>query len=291
MVKLIKRVLNYFNYIYYFIDMPKVNMALSRAAATSQLRIIDETEPVSWEFCGFSQSGGDGIIDFLTRKLLKPNRYFIEIGSNTGIENNTAWLAFARRYTGMMIDGDARLQKRSKYLLAPLCLVDFVNIFVNKDSMPEIKKKALHLDPDVFSLDIDGIDYYVVKAFLDAGFRPKIIVAEYNSCFGPEKSVTIEYRPDIYDERAAGKLPNVYWGCSLAGWKNLLSKYGYKFLTVDSNGVDAFFINPKEFDPGFVNKLKVSIEFRDNFSTFWYYKNKWEDQFALMKDMPFVEIT
>jgi hypothetical protein len=254
MIKKIKRYFKYFYYAYYFIGMSRVNMSLSRAAVTSALRQIDDTNPLSWEFSGFSQSGGDGIIDFLTRKILNPNRYFIEIGANDGIENNTAWLAFARRYTGIMVDGNPRFSWRCKYLLSPLCLVDVINLFVDRNNIGVIKEKALYLNPDVFSLDIDGIDYYVVEAFLKAGFRPKIMVVEYNSCFGPEKKVTIEYHDNIYEKREKSQLPGIYWGCSINGWKTLLGKYGYKFLTVDSNGVDAFFINPKEFDSKFVGQ-------------------------------------
>ena len=227
---------------------------------------------------------------FLTRKLLRPNRYSIEIGSNDGIENNTAWLAFARRYTAMMIDGDKRLAERCRYLLSPLCLVDVVCMFVNKNNMGEIKKKALYANPDVFSIDIDGIDYYVAKAFLEAGFKPKIIVVEDNSAFGPSKSITIEHRENIYEERERNEHPGVYWGCSVSGWKTLFSKHGYKFLTVDSNGVDAFFIDPREFDPKFVKKLKKGLSFRENFSTFWYYRTSWEKLFESMKDKPLVEV-
>lgn len=290
MFKILKRFFGYFNYVYYLIAMSRVNMAMGRAAATNSLRKIDETNPLSWEFCGFSQSGGDGIIDFLTRKLLRPNRYFIEIGANDGIENNTAWLAFARRYTGLMIDGNPRLARRANYLLGPLCLVDILCLFVNKDNVNAVKNKALYLNPDVFSLDIDGIDYYVVKAFLEAGFRPKIAVVEYNSVFGPEKSVTIEYRENIYVEREKGQLPVPYWGCSISGWKKLFAKHGYKFVTVDSNGVDAFFIDPKEFDRAFVRRLKPGPGFKENFSTFWFYKTTWEKQFELIKNQPLIEI-
>lgn len=290
MVKIAKRFLRYFYYIYYVIGMSKVNMALSRAAATSALRQIDYTNPISWEFSGFSQNGEDGIIDILTRKLSNPNRYFIEIGANDGIENNTAWLAFARRYTGMMVDGNSRLSWRCNYLLSPLCLVDTLNLFVNKDNVDVIKKKALYLNPDVFSLDIDGIDYYVAEAFLKSGFRPKIIVVEYNSAFGPSKSVTIEYRENIHIEKEKNQHPAPYFGCSISGWKTLFSKYGYKFLTVDSNGVDAFFIDPGEFDSEFVNTIKEGINFRENFSLFWWYKTNQEKQFELLKDKPLFEI-
>ena len=54
---------------------------------------------------------------------------------------------------------------------------------------------------DVFSIDIDSIDFYVTKAFLDMGFRPKIIVAEYNSVFGPDASITVNYSPDLFKNR------------------------------------------------------------------------------------------
>ena len=95
-------------------------MALSRGTATSALRQIDSTSPNSWEFSGFSQNGEDGIIDFLTRKVLRPNRYFIEIVSGDGTENNTSWLAIARRYSGLMIEGNRKLSKWCKYILTPL---------------------------------------------------------------------------------------------------------------------------------------------------------------------------
>src|SRR6478752_6955145 len=68
-----------------------ISIALSRAAANISLRILDEKNPVSWEFSGFSQNGEDGILDFLWTKLKTKNRYFVEIGAANGLENNTAW--------------------------------------------------------------------------------------------------------------------------------------------------------------------------------------------------------
>ncbi len=289
MFKIFRRFFRYFNYFYYFIAMSRVNMALSRAAATSQLRQVDETDPQSWEFCGFSQSGGDGIIDFLTRKILRPNHYFVEIGSNDGIENNTAWLAFGRRFTGLLVDGNSRLTKRTKYILGPLCLVDVMNMFVDKDNAVQVKEKSLYPDPDVFSIDIDGNDYYVVETLLKAGLRPKIFVAEYNSVFGPDNSFAMPYRQEIYHEQE-GPAPINYWGCSLKGWQIFLAKYGYKFLTVDANGVDAFFIRPEEFDSAFVSALKPGLAWKENYSTVWSYRTSWKEQFAAIKDKKFFEI-
>ena len=112
--------------------MKQLNFAMARASATSNLRQIYETNPSSWEFSGFSQNGEDGIIDFLCKKVINPNRYFVEIGSADGTENNTSFLALAKKYSGLMVDGD-----KEKILLARDLLsnqahnVEFLNLFMD----------------------------------------------------------------------------------------------------------------------------------------------------------------
>ena len=54
----------------------KIVAALSTAAATAPLRLIDDTDPLTWEFTGFSQNGEDGVIDYLTRKCFIPLSIF-----------------------------------------------------------------------------------------------------------------------------------------------------------------------------------------------------------------------
>src|SRR3979411_658780 len=63
----------------------RIGSALARAAATAPLRIINPKEPRTWEFSGFSQHGEDGIIDYLCSQLLRPNRFFFEIGAGDGL--------------------------------------------------------------------------------------------------------------------------------------------------------------------------------------------------------------
>lgn len=263
-------------------SMQRVNMALARGAATSALRTLDFTDPGSWEFSGFSQNGEDGIIDVLTRHIIKPNRYFIEIGASDALENNTAWLAIARRFSGIWIEGDQAVSEWCKYLFTSLNYgVEIVCMFVTKEKVGELKKRALYTDPDVFSLDIDGNDYHVAEAVLSASFRPKIFVVEYNAAFGPDMSVTIPYREDFRVLQAHGE--NLYYGCSIGAWKKLFAKFGYNFVTVDSNGVNAIFINPLEFDADFVQNIR-GMDFADNFSQLREYRMAWEGQFELIRN-------
>jgi hypothetical protein len=265
--------------------MPYVNMALSRAAAVAPLRKIDLTDPRTWEFSGFSQNGEDGLIDVLTRQLTNPNHYFIEIGSAYGLENNTSWLAIARKYSGLMIDGDRRAAEHAGSLMADLNAgVKCLNLMATRENIGSLRQEALYLNPDVFSLDIDGIDYYVAKEILDAGLRPKIFVVEYNAVFGPDQALTVTYNADFdYGRQHPSKL---YFGASVQAWKKLFSQYNYQFVTVDMNGCNAIFVLEKEFPADFCRNIK-GLPFQDNSYQLARFREPWEKRFEIIKHLPY----
>src|SRR5438105_229806 len=118
------------NYFFRLQAMNRVAAGLSRAAAVAPLRRIDAGEPASWEFSAFSQNGEDGVIDYLLENALDRNSYFIEIGVSDGLECNTAWLAIAKRFSGLMIEGNEESSKRAGLLYSHLNLgVDCVSAF------------------------------------------------------------------------------------------------------------------------------------------------------------------
>ena len=265
-----------------------INLSLARGGATSALRSLDYTDPLSWEFTGFSQNGEDGIIDVLSRRIINPNRYFIEIGAADGLENNTAWLAVARRFNGIWIEGSQTASEQCAHLFTPLNYgLEITCMFITKSNVLELGRKVLNTNPDVFSLDIDGNDYHVAEAILSIGLRPKIFIVEYNSAFGPEMSVTIPYREDFKLTRAYGE--NLYYGCSISAWKKLFLKNRYSFVTVDSNGVNAIFIDSQEFDANFVEGIR-GIDFTENFSQSREYRTPWNGQFAFISEKNLVQV-
>ena len=70
---------------------------------------------------------------------------------------------------------------------------------------------------------------------LSNGFLPKIICHEYNSILGPDYSISRKYGKNIkYDKRTM-------FGASLPAFSKILEK-DYNFVTVDSSGVNAFWI-------------------------------------------------
>jgi hypothetical protein len=269
-------------------DRQRIEIALTKGAAMMHARNIDLAHPGSWEFSGFSQNGEDGILDVLRKQLLHSNRYFVEIGAADGIENNTAWLVVAEKYNGMMIDGNLHLVERAKRMITGYSIgAECHNMFVRLDSVQDLKAMAFHDDPDVFSLDIDGNDYYIAQAILESGFRPKIFVVEYNSVYGPERSMTIEYQDNfVFTEAHPTQL---YYGVSISGWRRSFERYDYRFVTVDRNGVNAFFVAPACFDASFLNQVR-GLEFAENRYQYKKFRKCSEEQFALIANQKFVSI-
>lgn len=282
---MIKRLMNYLLDVR---DRQRIAIALSKGAAMMQARNINLTQPSTWEFSGFSQNGEDGILDVLRSQLLSSNRYFIEIGAADGIENNSGWLLIAEKYNGLLIEGSAQLVERAKRTVISYSIgAECYNMFVTKESVLRIKDMAIHYDPDVFSLDIDGNDYHIAKAILDAGFKPKIFVVEYNSVYGAERSMTIEYQSDFVFTSAHPS--HLYYGVSISAWRKLFEQYGYRFVTVDRNGVNGFFVEPECFEKPFLDGIK-GLTFIENQSQYKKFKIPSDDQFTLIADQKFISI-
>lgn len=276
------------NYLLDIRDRQRINIALSKGSAMMQARNLDLKKPATWEFSGFSQNGEDGILDVLRKQLQQSNRYFVEIGAADGIENNTGWLLVAEKFSGLLIEGSANLVERAKRTVIGYSIGSEIhNMFVTVESVRNIKALAFHHDPDVFSLDIDGNDYYIAKAIFDNGFRPKIFVVEYNSVYGPERSETVEYQADFVFTKAHPS--HLYYGVSISGWRKFFLSYGYRFVTVDRNGVNGFFVDPKCFDENFLNEIQ-GLEFAENQSQFKKFRKSSAEQFKLIAGQKFIAI-
>ena len=266
----------------------RINIALSKAAAVTPLIKADSRNPLSWEFSAFSQNGEDGIIDYLLGRILEPSRFFFEIGCSDGIENNTSWLAVARRYAGLMVEGDPKLAEHLKTMMAALNVhVKVVHCFVSADNIRTLVEGIPVPNPDFFSLDIDGNDLYIAEAVLKSGLHPRVLAVEYNSVFGPDSSISVAYDSQFdFREKHSSEL---YFGVSVTAWKRMLTRFGYKFLSVDSNGVNAFFIASEFFAPDFVEGLR-GAPFRDNLFQLNKFGKSWRERFQIIQSMPYVNV-
>ena len=89
-------------------------------------------------------------------------------------------------------------------------------------------------DFDLFSLDIDGNDYWVWEALK---YQPSVVVIEYNAAIAMSESKTIPDDP-AFSWSAHGRTS--YYGASLLALKRLGERKGY--VLVYANGVNVFFV-------------------------------------------------
>lgn len=269
-------------------DRQRIAIALAKGAVSRPARCIDLSEPGTWEFSGFSQNGEDGVIDVLRSQLLVRNRRCLEIGSGDGIENNTAWLIIAEKYAGLMIEAQGWLVNRTRRNVVGLSIgSECRSVFVTKEVLPGLIDSLPSLDPDVFSLDIDGNDYHVMQGLLRLGLRPRIVVVEFNSVFGPESAVTVPYRPEFALSKSHPS--RLHYGVSIGGWRRLFESAGYRFVTVEQNGVNAFFVDPGCFTEEFLGQVQA-LGFAENRYQLHKFGIPSHQQFELIAGEPLIEV-
>jgi len=188
----------------------------------------------------FSQDFEDGIIQYLLKSLKISNVRFVEIGTQDYTESNTRYLFETMRCDGLLIDPYPNLEKKIKsYCKFWQNNIKIHNDYINSLNINKILKKySFDENLDIFSLDIDGIDYWILKEI-----KPKvskIFIVEYNPYFGPTKNISA---PNIekYD-RFKYHHTGLCFGGSLLSIINLMKQKGYTFIGTNRLNCNAFFI-------------------------------------------------
>lgn len=233
----------------------------------NKLKKIEKIEDI--EFKIFSQFGDDGIIQFLIDKLEIDYEYqnFIEFGVEDYSEANTKFLLLNNNWSGLILDSSnesiENIKKNNFFWKFEL---EAIKSFITKENInsiianSNINKKKI----GILSIDIDGNDYWVWKEI--NVIDPLIVIVEYNSTFGFEKKISIPYKQDF--ERSKAHHSNLYWGASIEALKFLAKQKGYKFLTTNSAGNNAYFIKENIFD-----KMKLDLK-----------KNTYQSKFRESRD-------
>ena len=164
----------------------------------------------------YSEDGEDGVIQYLFNHIEDINKFAIDLGAGGGyIGSNIRRIADANEWVTTEIDS---------------CKYDIQNSTVNIERITRdnvvnlLQKYNTPKNVDLFSIDIDSMDYHILKAVFEAGYRSTVMIVEYNPIFSSSESF---YRN--YDEKYNKDVTSNY-GASLACFDKLLSKYGYTLI-------------------------------------------------------------
>ena len=220
------------------------------------------------EFQVYSQWGEDGIIDWLINKFPEIPKSFLEIGTQDYRESNTRFLLINKNWDGFLIEADkAAIKDIKSQRVYWKHNLRAINEFITKDNINNIIKKFnIPKKLGLLSLDIDGVDYWVLNKL--SVLDPSIIICEYNSLFGQKKSVTVPYKENFI--RSDMHHSNLYYGASIKAFIDLMKKKNYFLIGTNSAGNNAFFVKKNIWNKArklIINKKVFDSKFRESRNT------------------------
>ena len=251
MMKILKKYLSFIFRRIFNEEIQKELMIKAKLLSHKNLRLKKIKNLSEVEFQVYSQWGEDGIIDWLVNKFPEIPKSFLEIGTENYKESNTRYLLINKNWDGFIIEADKSSVKDIKsqrvYWKYNLTVE---NKFISQNNINTIiKKNNIPKKLGLLSLDIDGVDYWILKKL--SVLDPSIIICEYNSLFGQKKAITVPYKNNYI--RSNEHFSNLFYGASIRAFINLLKKRNYFFIGTNSAGNNAFFVKQNIWKK--INKL------------------------------------
>ena len=217
---------------------------------------------------GFSHSREEQILGNYIETLL-PREYqrtVVDIGAGNGVRWSNTYSLFLSGWKGVGIEADAGkyagLERAYKNLPdARAChqIADPNNI------VGLLRSLGIEKDFGVLSVDIDGNDYWVLRAILSE-FRPALVVTEINEKIPPPLRFLCKYAP-------SPQLRHHFFGYSIAVLQDLCEEFEYGILELEYNNA---FIAPRElkvapfvdaetaYNHGYRNRPERKVRFASN---------------------------
>ncbi len=253
------------------IEQRKLYLKYQELAKNNQLPKLSETG-----FRVFSQFEEDGKLLFIFSVLGMPQKTFVEIGSDDGINSNSANLYFHFGWYGLFIDANNESIKRgkdffSKYPHSWFYPPKFAHAKVTSENINQIiENKGFKGEIGLLSIDIDGNDYWIWNAI--EIIEPQVVIIETHIEFG-YNSIVVPYNPEY---QFPGKHP-IYHGASPVAMTKLAKKKGYRLVGANELGFNFIFIKnglaEKQIPEVSIESVLTHISVLESFKEFEKIKN------------------
>jgi hypothetical protein len=193
----------------------------------------------------YSEFEEDGIILYVLSMIGFKTRRVVEMCCGAANECMATNLILNHGFDGYLFDGNQEniraanefFGRKHDCLLYPPVVT---HAWITKDNVNELlTQSGCTGEVDLFSLDMDGNDYWIWDAI--RAINPRLLVFETQNIIPADRSLTIEYRPDFYcwDKPIAEQ---DYRGVSLLAMQRLCKRRGYRMIGAHRHGFNVFFL-------------------------------------------------
>ena len=230
----------------------------------------------SFAYKKYSQNKEDGLLDEIFNRVGFKNRKGLEMCCGSGAQCNlTNLIIDGKLENTLYIDKNTKEiekgelwwdQKQVNY--PNISRPKYLDTYIKKDTINKLlKQNNMTGELDIFSLDMDGIDYWILKEVMKV-INPRVIVLEFQDIIGPNYSLTVPFK-EPFSGWNKYKMGGPNWsGASLKAFKNYLS--GYDLVGIEPKGFNAFFIRKdvnlkaKAFFPIDNSEMPLLWKYRNN---------------------------
>ena len=235
------------------------NSQIAQKSLFCQIQNCINTPPLikDFGFRVFSQFDEDGIIMYLFAVIGFTNKYCLDIAFFNPIGANTTNLLLNWAFGGLLICG----KEKEKLVSQDFFKSDYntwhvppkiINNWVTAENIKDIlSQNKVPKEIDFFSLDIDGVDYYILQEVLKV-IQPRVVVVEAHNVWGAEKSVTVRYSADFN----RFNIHKDYCGASIPAFIKIMKANKYKLVACNKYGFNIFFIK-ENIDRGHLPEIKA----------------------------------
>lgn len=190
----------------------------------------------------FSQTDEDGILMYIFSLIGFTNKMLVDIACGAPYGANTTNLICNWGFTGLLVEGNMANIEATKQFYAThpdtcLCMPKTECLWVTAENINDIlRNSGVTGEIDLFSLDVDGVDYWLWKNL--TAITPRVVIMEAATYWGKEKSVTVPYsgqfnRFDVHPD---------YMGASIPAFVKLSREKGYRLVASNRFGYNIVFV-------------------------------------------------
>lgn len=229
----------------------------------------------------YSQADEDGLLLYIFSLIGFTNKLCVDMAFGSPFGANTTNLIVNWGFYGLLVEGKKSEQTNFFEMHKDSCIYPpkLVHAWITAENVNELCiNNRFEGEIDLFSLDIDGVDYWIWKNL--HAISPRVVVVEYLDILGPDRALTVPYKPDFnrFD------IHEDFFGASLKAFVKLAAMKGYRLVGTNRYGYNAFFVRR-----GLGDDVLPEVGVADCFNH-PKVKRGIQERYRLVKDLPWIEV-